>query len=107
MNDVSKLLTTLREESGLSKDSLAKYLATSVETISAVEQGKEDYSIQQLERFAHAIGVSFELVLIAVSDSPKELQGEDLRTFLSAQKKFVSYSPLKLEHPTHYTNAKF
>jgi transcriptional regulator with XRE-family HTH domain len=48
----------LREEKGLKQSTLASQLSVSVQTLSAIENGKKDLKLSQVEKIASCLNVS-------------------------------------------------
>ena len=86
MTEKTKFLKLLRIKRELSQEELAKRLGLSKDFIQAVEVGIELFSAQQLVSFAREIGISYDLLFIAMSEEPDELAGEDLERFLKVQR---------------------
>lgn len=54
-SDVGEQIREIREEAGLTQDELAKRMSISQQIISRVENGRENISLETLERIAHAL----------------------------------------------------
>lgn len=58
---IGALLRQVREESGITQEDMAKRLHTQKSAISRIENHAEDIRLSTLERFASALGRSFEV----------------------------------------------
>ena len=60
-DQVPKLLAELRIKKGITQDKLAKKIGTGQAAISRVENGRDDPSIDLIQRIADALGLKVEL----------------------------------------------
>ncbi len=78
-------LKQLREASGISKEDIAKRIGSRVHLVNMVEMNNSEYSWEQVRIICNRMGLSANLMLIAISEEPKELDNDDLEKFLSIQ----------------------
>jgi HTH-type transcriptional repressor of puuD len=81
--DISKRLTELREQHGLSKNKLSKLSGVSQSVISYIESGQRQPTLDVLERLSKALGMS---LIQFLDDSPEQLPPDLLQLLETAKK---------------------
>ena len=61
--EIGEQLRRLREQTGITQDGMAKKMGCSRQYISMVEKGGQSISLDQIEKFAQALGSTVEIKL--------------------------------------------
>lgn len=90
MSSLGSLLRLMRAREGLQQSEMAEKLGITPNFLSQVENEKKNVSFSKLEEIACTLGFSKELLIIAASDVPKELNDTQKDYFLKMQKEILS-----------------
>jgi putative transcriptional regulator len=63
LKDLAKELKKAREDAGLTQESLAQKLGTARSTISRIEKGKQNLTIEYIVNFTQTVGKDFKIVI--------------------------------------------
>lgn len=70
--EIGAQLVKLREKLGITQDGMSKRMGTTRQYISMVEKGGQSISLDQVEKFARALGATVEIKLVVPEDVPVE-----------------------------------
>lgn len=91
MPSIGDILRIFRAKNNISQGELAKSLNISTNFLSQLENNKKNVSLSKINDIAEYLGVSKDLLILASSSAPPELDKKKQNAFIEMQQNLMNY----------------